>query len=169
MTLKSIHIIILTSILFVACVTEPDKMNNTDNFIFDDSIDVEELKKVEDFNYNNKNNEQLINLKLQDFYDLLALQNTHPEFTKEVKQQLKTFTEDSLFNYTTEILEPIKNLKPIGTFQPIDSVTKKMLYTYDIILKEGVKTDTIWAIISSETITVDDKDLVSQKIKFSKY
>jgi hypothetical protein len=173
MNLKLRHIaLFIASMLFVACAMETKKAKSESYDVFateevEASEEVEALEEhVIDAEY--EFNNQLINQKLQDFYDLLALQSEHPEFNNEVAEQLKNFTNDSINKYKTDDFFIIKNIKQIGDVVFINDSIQKLKLSYDKVSDNSKTTDTIYAIITKKQIKVDDETLISNKIQFSK-
>uniref|UniRef100_UPI0025E7610D hypothetical protein n=1 Tax=Winogradskyella sp. TaxID=1883156 RepID=UPI0025E7610D len=162
-------LLIFISILLSACAMENRKVKSADeNYeMATEDLDVEILDdfKVESTIDINK---PLINQKLQDFYDLIALQNQHPEFTDEVAEQLKNYTNDSISNFKTDNIAIIKNVKQLGKVVFINDSTQKIKLSYTKVMKNNKTIDTIFAIITNKTIMIDDKTLVSNKVSFSK-
>lgn len=168
MNLKLKHIaLLLLSLLLSACAMD-NKSVKSSNETIEMTTSAEEMISSESIDDKSAINTPLINQKLQDFYDLIALQNQHPEFTNEVKAQLKTFTKDSIAHFKTENTVIIKNLKPIGTVIQINDSTQKIKMTYNKVVNNAKIADTIYAIITNKKILIDNETLVSNKVHFSK-
>ncbi|WP_299115471.1 hypothetical protein [uncultured Winogradskyella sp.] len=114
-------------------------------------------------------NAQLISQKLQDFYDLVALQNEHPEFNNEVIKQLKNYTNDSINNFIAKDFTIIKNIKRLGNIIIVNDSVQRIKLSYDKVSNSTKKTDTIYAIITNKKVKLDNETLISNKIQFSKY
>lgn len=167
MNLKIKHIIIiLANILFSACAMETKTMKNADTHNKIVTLDEEEI--IADFEADSQINAQLITQKLQDFYDLIALNNKHPEFADDVTKQLKNYTSGPIDNFTVDDIVLIKNIKQLGNIISVNDSTQKIKLTYKKVTKSIKAADTIYAIISNKTIMIDGKNLVSNKIQFSK-
>ena len=173
MNLKLKHItLFIVSILFAGCAMENKKAKNESYDVFateeaEASEEVEALEEVAaDAEYEFSN--QLVNQKLQDFYDLLALQSEHPEFNNEVSNQLKNFTNDSINKFKNDDFFIIKNIKQIGDVVFVNDSVQKIKLSYDKVSENSKSTDTIYAIITKKQIKVDDETLISNKIQFSK-
>ncbi len=173
MNLKLKHIILfIASILFSGCAMETKKATSESYDVFateeaEASEEVEALEEVAaDAEYEFSN--QLVNQKLQDFYDLLALQSEHPEFNNEVSKQLKNFTNDSINKFKNDDFFIIKNIKQIGDVVFVNDSVQKLKLSYDKVSDKTKSTDTINAIITKKQIKVDDKILISNKIQFFK-
>lgn len=169
MTLKLKHIItIITSLLFVACAMETKRAESAieakEDVIVTEEVEAMEVAADIDYEFSNV----LVQQKLQDFFDLLALQNEHPDFNKEVAKQLKNFTKDSINNFKAEDFFIIKNIRQEGAVVMVNDSIQKIKLSYDKVANTAKQSDTIYAIITKKTIEVDDRTLVSNKIQFSK-
>lgn len=167
MNLKLKHIaLFIASILFAGCAMETKKATSESY----DIIATEEVETLEEYvtDVEYEFNNQLLNQKLQDFYDLLALQSEHPEFNKEVAEQLKNFTNDSINKFKNDDFFIIKNIKQIGNVVFVNDSVQKIKLSYDKVSDNSKTTDTIYAIITKKQIKVDNETLISNKIQFSK-
>ncbi|MDG4716871.1 hypothetical protein [Winogradskyella marincola] len=166
MNLKLKHItLFIASILFAGCAMETKKATSESyDIIATEEVDAYEAPADAEYEFSN----QLVNQKLQDFYDLLALQSEHPEFNKEVSKQLKNFTNDSINKFKNDDFFIIKNIKQIGNVVFVNDSVLKIKLSYDKVSDKTKSTDTINAIITKKQIKVDDKTLISNKIQFSK-
>lgn len=167
MNLKLRHIILfIASILFAGCAmdTNKSKSESLDAFVTEEAGSIEEYVTDVEYEFNN----QLLNQKLQDFYDLLALQSEHPEFNKEVAEQLKNFTNDSINKFKNDDFFIIKNIKQIDDVVFVNDSVQKIKLSYDKVSENSKSTDTIYAIITKKQIKVDNETLISNKIQFSK-
>jgi hypothetical protein len=181
-------IIIIASILLSACAMENRKVKSSEESFevatdaaenIDDIVVYEEEiafdKKIlydAEINANSDveyvMNKPLVNQKLQEFYDLLALQNHHPEFTGVVAEQLKNYTKDSVSNFKTDKVVIIKNIRQLGYVIAINDTTQKIKLTYTKMVKNIKTVDTIYALIFNKTILIDNEPLTSSKVRFSK-
>ena len=173
MKIISKHIVIfLMSVLLVACAMESNKVKNSEMIsdIEADDMPVEAIETIDNFEFITESSidQTLINEKLQDFYDLLALQNEHPEFTNEVIKQLKNYSTDSISDFNSETSVIIKNIRSVGNPEIINDSLKKLKLVYDKISDNKKTTDSIFALIAMKTITLDGEAFLSQKVRFSK-
>ena len=171
MNLNIKHItLLLIAILLSACAMENKSNNNIEAATEPVELSDEEIsiENVEIFKIEPQLNTPLINQKLQDFYDLIALQNKHPEFTDDVAAQLKNYTNDSITDFTGGKTVVIKDLKQLGNIVIINDNIQKIKLTYNKVFEHTKTADTIFATITYKTIIIDDEQLVSNKIHFSK-
>ncbi|WP_157957347.1 hypothetical protein [Winogradskyella tangerina] len=169
MEIRLKHIVLFSiSLLFAACAMESNKVNTSESDY--KYVDIEESAATEadDYGSNISGDQALINEKLQDFYDLLALQNKHPEFTKEVIEQLRNYTSNSIEEFSSENAFVIKNISQLGQAEVLNDSVKKLKLVYDKISENVKVTDTIYALITSKTIVIDGESFKSNKIQFSK-
>jgi len=112
--------------------------------------------------------QHLIEQKLQDYYDLLALKSQHPEFIEDITLQLEELSEGeiSITNNRQKVL--IKNVKQIGISEQVSDSIQKITIQFDILNDSISKTDSISAIIKTKKIILEDTKVVSTKIIFSK-
>ncbi|WP_299125691.1 hypothetical protein [uncultured Winogradskyella sp.] len=168
MNLKIKHIVlILVSIILSACAMENRSVKSSDE-TYEMAAEELDIEVVSNYEVIPTFNAPLINQKLQDFYDLIALQNQHPEFTEEVTEQLKNYTNDSLSNFKTKNVAIIENVKQIGKIIHLNDSTKKIKLTYNKVVDNTKIADTIFAIINNKIIKIDGEPIVSKKVRFSK-
>ena len=157
------------SVLLINCAMENRSPNSKD---LDDIILIEEAveaaEAVADYESSPTFNEELINQKLQDFYDLVALHSEHPEFMDEVSSQLKNFTNDSISNYKTTDFAVVKNVRQLGKTVFVNDSIQKVKLAYDKVVGSTKTRDTIYAIITKKMVTLDEEILISNKVQFSK-
>jgi len=169
MNLKLRHIaIIMTTLLFVACAMDTGKTKSveaSDILVVEEELSAPEVSELETVP---NISTELIHQKLQDFYDLVALQNEHPEFNDEVGKQLKHYIKDDISNYTKEDFAVIKNIRQIGQTKFVNDSIRKIKLSYNKVSGTAKSTDTIYAIITNKKVNLDNEVLISSKIQFSK-
>ena len=149
--------------LLVSCASDTNKAKSENVFTTEDVGEMEVAPILDD-----EISDQLISEKLQDFYDLMALQNEHPEFMEEVSKQLKVYTNDSISNYKANDFTIIKNIKQLGRIVIVNDSVKKIKLSYEKSENNIKRIDTIYAIITNKSVTVDNEVLISNKVRFSK-
>lgn len=173
--MKNILLILCVSIL-VSCKEESSKNSiNMEYAVEDEIFEMDGIGS--NFEYHTPENnhitetfkyQELTTEKLQEFLDLIALQQKHPEFRDDIKQQLKNYTNDSLSNYKTVDDAVIKNIELKGNIISLNDTTEKMKLTYDLLSNNNIKQDSIWVEITTSTIDFDGNQMQSRKIIFSK-
>jgi len=164
-------IYILIFLLIVSCKEDVSKANID---VLEYEIEDDKNNPVSNNNYTfsiidkNFDHKELTAQKLQELYDLSSLKNTHPEFKRSIELQLKNFTKDSTLLSTLKDSVSIKNIEFITDNFETTNTSQKVKLRYDLIINNSVKKDSIIAEITSHKIILDDKEVVSNKIKFSK-
>lgn len=162
---------ILLSLAIVACSKGKSKNMET---IAVEAAEIE-YEIADDKTYFNSNTEttdhQYVNMaaqKLQDLYDLVLLQKKHPEFEDDIKTQLKELTIDSftLNNDFDEI--SIENIRQNGSLAQISDSIQEMKLDFDVVLNDTIMANSIFVKIISNTIVLDNKNVKTNKIRFSK-
>lgn len=102
--------------------------------------------------------------KLQEYFDLTALKNKHPEYSETILEQLKQITKDSILLPRGQDSVAVKNLTPLGSIRKINDTLQLQKFTYSIASKTIFKTDTLTAYISTKPLLVDGIEVVSTKV-----
>ncbi|RZN83846.1 MAG: hypothetical protein EVB11_03755 [Winogradskyella sp.] len=136
---------------------ESEKDKDTDDLM----LDIEEFNfATESFQY-----EELSQLKLQEMYDLLSLQKSKPEFSESIELQLKDYTDTIKQSLIAEEVI-IQNLELKEDLIQVSDSTQKMKLHFDIVSKNSIKKDSIWAIITTKIILFEGEKIKSNKIRF---
>ncbi len=112
--------------------------------------------------------QHLIEQKLQDYYDLLALKNRHPEFIEDITLQLNELSKGEIYVANNIQKVRIENVQQIGTSEQVSDSIQKITIQFDIFNDSITKTDSISAIIKNKKMILEDTEVVSTKIIFSK-
>lgn len=153
--MRDIRYLVLSIILFVSCAKRKEMKNVSDK--------VESIKKevaIESFENENRTKQ-----KLQEYFDLLILQQKHPEFKGDIKKQLQKITTTNKTVLDTNAIQ-IQNLKMLGESQKISDTVTKMKIIFDIVSVNKVEKDTIVTLIKTKKVTIDGRELASSKIRF---
>ncbi len=138
---------------------EAVEMEKTETVL--ESTALEDVKETFTFQH-------LTEQKLQDYFDLLVLKQQHPEFIDDIRTQLHELSEDSIIiSYFPQEVD-IKNVQQIGETQQISDSIQKIKLRFDISTNDSVKKDSIVAIIKTKRITLDNEELISTKVVFTK-
>ncbi len=158
---------IFVVLLIISCANEHkneapiEGVNMEKNETVLESSAMEDVKEAFTFQH-------LTEQKLQDYFDLLVLQRQHPEFIDDIRAQLHELSEDStIISYFPQKVD-IKNVQQIGKTQIISDSIQKIKLSFDIITNNSLKKDSITAIIKTKTITLDNEELTSTKVVFTK-
>ncbi|RDK89323.1 hypothetical protein [Marinirhabdus gelatinilytica] len=106
--------------------------------------------------------------KLQEYFDLLALQNKHPEMGTVISKQLEGITSDSIVLPRGQDSIDVKNLSPMGSLQQLNDTVMEQRFTYTIASRTLFKTDTIIARIITKPIVIDGMATQETKVVFRK-
>ena len=119
--------------------------------------------KKEAFSY-----QYLTEQKLQDYYDLLVLQQQHPEFKEDITAQLQELSNDvtAIPDSTQKIT--IKNVQQMGATLKISDSVQKIRLLFDIVTESTNKRDSITAIVSTKKVYLDQQEVISTKVVFEK-
>ena len=182
------YIILIISILaLLHCASESKNVKSYENTVEEKDADgvsddyfieeeAEELMEIndleEDYDYLKEEfinqDKSLVSQKLQDFYDLLALQSNHPEFQDDVELQLKNYTKDSLGIYKSDDVVSINDIKLISQPIRLDENTIKIQIQFDVKSNLKKTTDSIYAYITKKETVIDGESFTSSKVIFSK-
>jgi len=162
---------ILIALMVVACNEghKLESLKNTDMFEVEETVaameNMEGAEAAIDF-------EMLATQKLQDYVDLLILQKQHPEFRNELKSQLLQLSIDTLVVFSklavieagTEIT--ISDLEQLGAVERVSDSVQKITFSFNINSEATVQRDTLQAIFTTKSVTVDGLQLTATKVLF---
>ena len=159
-------IYILIVVFMLSCAKGP-KQDTIEASVMEESEMVLESSVMDDikeeFTY-----QSLTEQKLQDYYDLLVLQQQHPEFIEDIAAQLQELSNDSITIPEAVQKIVVKNVQAIGAPQVLSDSVQKIKLRFDIIADSGVQTDSITAIISTKKIRIENKDALATRVLFAK-
>jgi hypothetical protein len=112
--------------------------------------------------------QHLTTQKLQDYVDLLTLQQQHPEFNEGIASQLQKLLKDSIRITKTGQKITIKNVQRIDSMHSISDSVQKMWVRFDMIADNYVKSDSIAVFIKTKKILLDGNEVIATKLVFSK-
>ena len=112
--------------------------------------------------------QQITTQKLQDYFDLSALQQQHPEFKEEITAQLQELSKDILIiaDSTQQVI--IENVQQLSEIKRVSDSVQRIKIRFDIRTNDNVKSDSITALITTKKIRLDDKEVISTKILFER-
>jgi len=149
-----------------ACANQPKKEASAEGDLKENETVLENsaLENLEeDFVY-----QHLTRQKLQDYFDLLKLKQEHPKFEKDITLQLIKLSNDSLDISNVNQKVSIENVQLIGQTIKISDSIKKLRVSFDIVVEDSKRSDSITAIISTKKIFLDKKEMISTKVVFEK-
>jgi len=161
---KFIYIYVL--IFIAACSNQPKKEAAIEEDIkkYETVLENSALEDMaEEFTY-----QHLTKQKLQDYFDLLTLQQEHPEFGEDLALQLQELSHDTLNISIASQEVSIENLQQIGATIKISDSIQRIRLLFDIIVEGSKKSDSITAVISTKKVYLDQKEVISTKVVFEK-
>ena len=158
--MKRIKYIIIAFVL-VSCA------NERKNTVVDKTMEIEQyedayVEKSEAFE-----SQHLYTEKLQNYFDLLYLYNSHPGFKEDIIMQLKNISNDRVIttDYNSKII--VENVQNIGVLKTVsDSISIVKLY-FEKISDGNVVNDSILAILTKKPILINGIERISTKVSFS--
>jgi len=102
--------------------------------------------------------------KLQEYYDLLVLQKKHPEFKNDILAQLQKISSINKKLKDTNSIK-INNLELISTNKTSET-ERRIKISFDVISNNKIKKDTTIVLIKTKKVIIDNRELVSNKIRF---
>lgn len=162
--MKNFLVYILLSIIFFSCKRESP---NAEEIMMDKS-DVSEMiaddKKRPLFDTKNEEIKLVLQQKLQEYYDLIALQRKNPEFSDEIEKMLKKISIEKLKVDTSYKNTVIKDVTLIGELeQQLDSI-KKIRFSYTA----NNQTNSLTAYITTTPVVFENKTTWNTQIRLNK-
>ena len=128
--------------------------------------DIEEISIESSDNYApekpNFSEFNIIEEKLQDLYDISFYVSKHPEFENDVLKDNSGLIEN------LDEAAIISNLKPLTPIEAINDSIKSVVIEYAIKSGQLKRIDTVKAILSSKKIIIENEEISSLDIRFSK-
>lgn len=111
---------------------------------------------------------QLTEQKLKEYFDLIQLKQEHPEFKADIILQLQKFSNDTTIGKNYSKGFKLEHIRIVEYLETDSDTTQKLKLFFDVIHENSKRTDSIIATIFQKTIMVDNEDITSNKITFSK-
>lgn len=158
-------IYILVCLLWISCAneTKSSKFEMAD----EEFLETPMLEVDMDVSKTIKTQESLAINKLLDYVDLIKLKNQHPEFREDIMLQLQALTKDTLVLPYTQIVA-IQNIRQSDSAIHVNDTLQHLHLYFDVISNNKTYPDSIRALITSRTILLDDKPVISSKVRFEK-
>ena len=112
--------------------------------------------------------ENLIEKKFKEFYDLNTLLKNYPQFKESIENRIDNFTtgERRIFEINDSIT--ILNIRQKGAFIKVSDSVDMTHVLFDIINDTQIKTDSVVAFITKKKVLIDDEEVTSSKVKFTR-
>lgn len=157
MRLNKIYILIF--LIFFSCSRVREQENAV--YAVEDEMVIEESFAKFDIN-NTSQLTPLLKQKLQEYYDLLYLKNSSPDFSGQIDTQLnKIFKETPQTTALNDSIK-IKNITYLSGAENVSDSVQKIKFSYEA----GPMIDTLSAIIKTTPITIDEQVIWSTNISF---
>jgi len=162
---------ILITLTLVAC----SEGHKSKEFVKSADVSLEEtsMEVVEEGLGTAINFEMLATQKLQDYVDLLILQQQHPEFREELRLQLLRLSADTLLvpSHLTmgeagnsEI--SISGLVQLGEVETVSDTVQKVTFSFKLNSETTVRVDTLKAIFTTQKVVIDGLQHTTTKVTF---
>lgn len=149
-------------LLCISCANKNKEMNAEADVVLKRNM---EYLKIEEREVSLEN---LTTQKLNEYFELLQLNNEHPEFNEDIQQQLNTLSKQSLFKVGDLTPISIKNIHQIGNVEKVSDSVQKIKLLYTVTFGSREITDSIYASIFFKTIQIEEVETLSSKVIFSK-
>ena len=143
--------------------TAKESMNHNNEEVDKKASNLDDL--VEPIEIEVFSNQQLINEKLHVFYELRALQNSHPKFAQTIAMQLQKYTSDTIPPLTKKTIS-IGNIAIGDEIISLSDSLQKLKVYYNIESENLTKKDSIYALITTIELLIDDEIKTSKKVRF---
>ena len=153
------HIYILIFLTLCSC----SKAREQESIVYaeEDKMVIEENFTKLDIN-NTTQLTPLLKQKLQEYYDLLYLKKSSPDFSEQIDKQLnKIFKETPRTDSLNDSIK-IKNITFLSRAENVSDSVQKIKFSYEA----GSKTDSLSAIIKTTPVTIEDQVIWSTSISF---
>ena len=113
-------------------------------------------------------NSQLAEVKLQDYFELLTLSQKHPEFKEEIRSQIQSLSESNLTISESLDIISVENLRQAGAVLQLGDSLQKIKFYFNVITENGVREDSITAVLRAQKVTIEQQEIMSTKVTFEK-
>lgn len=153
------HIYIL--IFLVLCSCSKAREQESAAYAEEDEMVIEESFAKFDIN-NTAQLTPLLKQKLQEYYDLLYLKNSSPDFSGQIDKQLNKILKETPRTDSLHDSIKIKNITILSNPENISDSIQKIKFSYG----SGSMIDTLSAIIKTTPVTIEDQLIWSTNISF---
>lgn len=113
-------------------------------------------------------NEDLLEEKFKEFYDLNILLKKYPQFKDDIEQRIKNFTSNPESIFELNDSTKIKNIQQKGALIKISDSVQMTQVVYDLVTENSVKKDSVLAFITSSKVIIDSEEITSTKVNFTR-
>ena len=145
-------IILLIPILIISCSTKENSSSDSKFAPTKDSFSTENL----------------IEKKFKEFYDLNTLLKSYPEFKEDIEKRIENFTTGTRDIFEINDSIKILNIRQKGAFIKVSDSVDMTHVLFDVITDTHIKTDSVLAFITKKKVLIDDEEVISSKVKFTR-
>ncbi|WP_442264531.1 hypothetical protein ACSIGC_09180 [Tenacibaculum sp. ZS6-P6] len=150
-------IYIILVLLFISCANK--EMNKTYDFTAKSYTETSALEITK---------HELLTEKFNQYFDLLKLKATHPDFEENIINQLQELSQNKILEINSVKEAEIENIQVTDQITFVSDSIEKIKINYDLVTPKLTVKDSIYAYKTSSEITIDGVSFPSLKIKFSK-
>jgi hypothetical protein len=110
----------------------------------------------------------LASAKLQDYFELVLLQQKHPEFKEDIRAQIQSLSERGLLLADSIPVISIENIRQNGAVQSLSDSLQKIQFYFDLTTENGVRADSITAVLRTQIVTLDEQKVTAIKVTFER-
>jgi len=110
----------------------------------------------------------LAEARLKDFFELLSLEQKHPEFKEDIRSQIQNLSETPLNISDSISIVSIENLRQHGEIIRYGDSIQKLKFYFNLTTKNGVRKDSITAILRTQKVMVEQQEVTATKVTFEK-
>ena len=110
----------------------------------------------------------LAEAKLQDYFELLVLQQKHPEFKEDIRSQIRNLSESDANIPDSLNIISIENLRQAGAIQQFSDSVQKIKFYFNLITENGARADSITAVLRTQKVTVEQQEVTATKVTFER-
>jgi len=96
------------------------------------------------------------------------LRQKHPEFKEEIRSQIKSLSESNLTISDSIDIISVENLRQVGAVLQFGDSLQKIKFYFNVITENGVREDSITAVLRAQKVTIEQQEVMSTKVTFEK-
>ncbi|SNR14212.1 hypothetical protein [Tenacibaculum jejuense] len=150
-------IYIILVLLFMSCANK--EMNKKYDFTTESHMKTSALEITK---------YELLSEKFNQYFDLLKLKATHPDFKDNIITQLQDLSQNGILEINQIEEATVQNIEVTNEIKIISDSIEKIKINYDLVTSKSTVKDSIYAYKTSSEIIIDGVTFPSLKIKFSK-
>jgi len=164
--MKKFIYIAATSFLLFACANSNKEPSRSDidfsetEVMGNNNMDLEETASM--------TSTDLATSKLRDYFELLLLEQKHPEFKEDIQSQIRNLTESDFNTPDSLSIISIENITHQGAIEQFGDSLQKIKFYFNLNTENGVQQDSITAILRTHKVMVDSEEVTATKVTFEK-